>query len=390
MGFLNDVIAKKLTGFIVVRNLEIKKNNQNPIFGFIVQKVQYELKHMSDYTQKKLSTFCPGQRVISLHKSSSFMVISTDYFVWLHSVFGFEKTPDIYHALLFQQAHYLRSHIESKLQTRKDLKELIKNEKDQEKKQVYEIRAELIKLMLNSCYGFTLCNLTSSKFKCFKNLQIVPSNTCKKRSHKLKSCIQLSEHVFLAEYKTQLHQPFETMLGQVGSSILFHSKIILLKRLYYLLKFLNPTKAQLLYMDTDSAHFLVHHKSFKDNVDKNLQSEFCSLFDKHFETGNKVSGIWVEEGFFNSGQYIGEKSYVLYKNDTTLSHMKGLNTFFQNTFCAQNIDPKIQTHISYNIFYKSPDFAIYKTYMNKNVFSNYIPIKRYFVCATGSLPLKIT
>jgi hypothetical protein len=39
--------------------------------------------------------------------------------------------------------------------------------------------------------------------------------------------------------------------------------------------------------------------------------------------------------------------------------------------------------------HKSPDFAIYKTYMNKNLFSNYIPIKRYFVYAAGSLPLKI-
>jgi hypothetical protein len=28
--------------------------------------------------------------------------------------------------------------------------------------------------------------------------------------------------------------------------------------------------------------------------------------------------------------------------------------------------------------------------MNKNLFSNYVPIKRYFVHAAGSLPLKIT
>jgi hypothetical protein len=48
------------------------------------------------------------------------MVISTDYFVKLHNMFGFEETPDIYHALLFQQAHYLRLHIKSKLQERKN------------------------------------------------------------------------------------------------------------------------------------------------------------------------------------------------------------------------------------------------------------------------------
>jgi hypothetical protein len=387
-GFLKDILAKKLTGLIVVKDLEIKKDNQNPCFGFIIQKAQYSTKHLSEYTQKQLSRFSPGPKVISLHKSSSFMVLSTDYFVWLHKMFGFEQTPDIYHALLFQQAHYLRPHIELKLQTRKDLKEKIKIEIDPEKKQIYEIQAELIKLMLNSCYGFTLCNLTSSKFKTFKNLKRSPQHAIRKQ--KIVSCVQLSDRVFLAEYRrTQLQNPFETMLGHVGCSILFHSKIILLKRLNYLLSLLNPTKAQLLYMDTDSAHFLVKHKRFEDNVDENLKEIFLSLFDKHFETGNKISGIWVVEGFFNSGTYIGEKSYVLSNENNTLSHMKGLNSMFQHKFVTEKINPYEKPNISYNIMHKSPDFAIYKTYMNKNLFSNYIPIKRYFVYAAGSLPLKI-
>ncbi len=153
------------------------------------------------------------------------MVISTDYFIWLHNKFGFEKPPDIYHALLFQQAHYLRQHINFKLEVRNQLKKEIKNEKNLERKQILEIKVELIKLMLNSCYGFTLCNLTSSKFKTFKNLKNRPK--MKNQKNKIQSCVQLSENVFLAEYKTsQIQNPFETMLGHVGCSILFHSKII--------------------------------------------------------------------------------------------------------------------------------------------------------------------
>jgi hypothetical protein len=384
---LENILAKKLTGLIVVKDLEIKKENQNPCFGFIIQRAQYDTKHLSEYTQNQLTRFNPGQKVVSLHKSSSFMVISTDYFVWLYEMFGFEKTPDIYHALLFQQAHYLR-HVEKKLEKRKKLKEAIKNEKDPDKKQIYEIQAELIKLMLNSCYGFTLCNLTSSKFKRFENLQRSPKD--KHRKQKIASCVQLSDGVFLAEYKTsQLQSPFETMLGHVGCSILFHSKIIFGKRLNFLLKFFNPTKAQLLYMDTDSAHFLLKHERFEDNVDENLKEEFCSLFNKHFENGDKLSGIWVEEGFFKSGTYIGEKSYVLSNENNTLSHMKGLNSMFQNKFVTEKINPIEKPFISYHIMQKSPDFAIYKTFMNKNLFSNYIPIKRYFVYAAGSLPLRI-
>ena len=387
-GFLHDILRKKLTGLIVVKNLEIKKDNQSPLFGFIIQKAQYNFKNLSPYTQERLSKFHDGPKVVSLHKNSGFMVISTDYFVQLHNMFGFEKTPDIYHALLFQQASYLRHPIESKLETRRLLKNQIKAETDPEKRLVYEIKAELIKLMLNSCYGFTLCNLTSSKFKTFKNLKTIPEH--KKRREKLKSCVQLSPGVFLGEYeKSQIQSPFESMLGHVGCTILFFSKIILLKRLYFLLHFLDPTEAQLLYMDTDSAHFLVKHRKFEDNVDPQLREEFLSLYDKHFETGQKVSGIWVEEGFFTSGQYIGEKSYVLSSGDKTLSHMKGLNNMFQAKFVSENINLEEQTCISYNNMQKSSDFAIYKTYMSKDLFKNYIPIKRYFVCATGSLPLKI-
>jgi hypothetical protein len=388
-GFLHAILSKKLTGLLVVKNLEIKKNNQSPLFGFIIQKAQYEFKHLSPYTQELLSKFHDGQKVVSLHRNSGYMVISTDYFVMLNNMFGFEKTPDIYHALLFQQAPYLRQSIESKLEARRDLKNKLKTEINQEKKLVYEIKAELIKLMLNSCYGFTLCNLTSSKFKTFKNMKTIPAH--KKKREKLKSCVQLSHGVFLGEYaKSQLPNPFETMLGHVGCTILFQSKIILLKRLYFLLHFLNPTEAQLLYMDTDSAHFLVKHRKFEDNVDDNLKKSFISLFDKHFESGPKISGIWVEEGFFTSGQYIGEKSYVLSNSEKTLTHMKGLNTVFQNKFVEESINLEKQTCISYNIMEKSSDFAIYKTYMNKNLFKNYIPLKRYFVCANGSLPLKIS
>jgi hypothetical protein len=389
LSFLNKIFNKSLTGFVVVRNLEIKKNQQNPIFGFLIQKVEYNLKKLSPYTQSILKHFVSNSRVVSLHKTDEFMVISTDYLCWLQSVFGFENTPDIYHAILFKMDYYLRNAIETKLKMRKEIKEHIKNELDTEKKQVLEIQAELIKLLLNSCYGFTLCNVTSTKFKSFRNAWSLPKH--KNRLAKLKTVFQLDKKVFLNEYRLNIPDPFETMLGHVGSSILFSSKIILLKRLYFLLKYLNPTQAQLLYMDTDSAHFLLKYPQFIDNVDTNLQNEFNSLVDKHFESGIKISGIWVKEGFFTKGTYIGEKCYLLYDSlkNTHLTHMKGLNSYFQQQFITQNIDIKQLPNISYNLFYKAPDYTIYKSSNNKDIFSNYIPIKRYFISPTGSLPLKL-
>ena len=149
-----------------------------------------------------------------------------------------------------------------------------------------------------------------------------------------------------------------------------------------------PTHAQLLYMDTDSAHFLLKHKQFIDNVSPMLQASFLKDEHKHFETGPKISGIWVHEGFFECGEYIGEKSYRLYNltDEDYLTHMKGLNKQFQQQYHTQNISKLQYPIISYNYFQKSPEFVIFKTFISKNIFSSYIPIKRCFLTNVGSIP----
>ncbi len=87
------------------------------------------------------------------------------------------------------------------------------------KKQVFEIQFELIKLVLNSCYGFTLCNITSNKFKMLENRRNIPTNI--KSKNQIKSCIQLGDKMFLAELNKQVKEPFQTLLGHVGCYIYF-------------------------------------------------------------------------------------------------------------------------------------------------------------------------
>jgi hypothetical protein len=243
--------------------------------------------------------------------------------------------------------------------------------------------------MLNSCYGFTLCNISSEKFKSFENRRLFPVK--KKNREKFKSIYKFEDKVYLVQKKKKIQESFSTLLGHVGCYILFHSKIILLKRLNFVIQFLNPTLAQLLYMDTDSAHFLVKHKQLKDNVDADIRFIFEALFKKHFETGNKISGIWVEEGFYECAEYIAEKCYRLYniKNTKYLTHMKGLNANFQKEYHEKNIDRKHTPYLAFNQFFKSSDFVIFKTHMSKNIFNNYVPNKRYFVSPTGSMPLRM-
>jgi hypothetical protein len=69
--------------------------------------------------------------------------------------------------------------------------------------------------------------------------------------------------------------------------------------------------------------------------------------------------------------------------------MKGLNQYFQHQFVHNNIDPQKTPVINYNIFQKSNDSLIFKTFVSKNLFQTYVPSKRFFVTASGSIPLKI-
>ena len=382
-SFLEAIYAKKLTGLLVVKNLNLQK--KNPIFGFIIQKIEYGLKNLSPYTAEQVTRCRTSKRVVGVNKAHNFMVISSEYLLWLKNTFGFEKDPEIYHALFFKTAPYLKASLEAKLEIRKNLKELIKNEQDPVQKQNLEVKAELLKLMLNSCYGYTLCNLSGLKFKSFQNRRTLP------KAEKSVTCYQFAKNIYLVQTpRVGLTAEFQTLLGHVGAYILFNSKIILLKRLYFLLKYLNPRYAQLAYMDTDSAHFIIKHKTFEENVDDHLRQEFLSLYNKHFETGSKLSGIWVEEGFFTNAEYLAEKCYRLYNNNDNvyLTHMKGLNQHFQQEYHLKNINPKETPYLSYNLFFKSPDFVIFKQHIKKKMFLDFVPNKRYFVSAAASFPLK--
>ena len=78
-----------------------------------------------------------------------------------------------------------------------------------------------------------------------------------------------------------------------------------------------------------------------------------------------MSGKWVEEGFYEYGEFLAEKCYKLYNksDDKYITFIKGLNATFQKEYHESNIDPKKFPFLAYNIFFKSPDFLILETHM---------------------------
>jgi len=93
-----------------------------------------------------------------------------------------------------------------------------------------------------------------------------------RKNKKIKSCLEMEKNIFFLLKLQKKHEAsFPTLLGHVGCYILFNRKIIPLKRLYFLLKFLDQKLTQLLYMDTDSAHFVVKHKILQENVSHHLK-----------------------------------------------------------------------------------------------------------------------
>ena len=68
--------------------------------------------------------------------------------------------------------------------------------------------------MLNSCYGFTLCNISSEKFKTYENRRCFPK-TLKKRN-KFKSVYKFEDKVYLVQKKKKIQESFYKVLPTIS------------------------------------------------------------------------------------------------------------------------------------------------------------------------------
>ena len=130
-----------------------------------------------------------------------------------------------------------------------------------------------LKLLANAMYGFTMMEMPNY----FKYTYALEENL--RHHHKIdQSKINLLSVVkakksgkpsFLYQLKYKLTDSLISNTLQVGATILGNSRVIFYDHIYKLLSFLNPRKAELCYMDTDSVFFFVSH----DELDKCVKED---------------------------------------------------------------------------------------------------------------------
>lgn len=155
--------------------------------------------------------------------------------------------------------------MESYLKRRQSIKVEIDQTTDSKKLISLQIQASLIKLLINSVYGYCLLDESSNKYRTYR---IIQTNNYKKSLNKYKpyaECILNSNYVIAECLSESKINGFDTkrMLPEYGTLILQSSKVILLKSLYFILSHLCPTKIQLLYCDTDSIHLAMSEKTLR-------------------------------------------------------------------------------------------------------------------------------
>lgn len=123
--------------------MELCQSSRNPHMGFCVQRTDRLGTSEKLTPDKGASGIIGGNTFIGIH------VLHTSYLKFLQSSFGFRDNPIILHAIFYRHAPYLRQEVLGFLTLRQELKR--QGTLDS------LARANFLKLVLNSIYGYCLC-----------------------------------------------------------------------------------------------------------------------------------------------------------------------------------------------------------------------------------------
>lgn len=213
----------------------------------------------------------------------------------------------IAHVLLYRHKMYLTEWIRGFLQSRHELPNnngLASNTK---------------KLVINSVYGFyglEACNFPVTK--------IVNETTLGKKYKKVLNSGEFVQLTLLGAvgknpellYALTVEKPNAPIynVNQIAACILGQSRKVFFELIYKLLTFLDPGKAEICYIDTDSCVFACNTENLRDSVRPDLLKRFDEEKDSIFEILNsetEQSGKFKVEGVFREAYFRNLKTYFL-------------------------------------------------------------------------------
>ena len=331
------ILNKSVSGFVVIKDLSIDPSNRHPGFGFCIQKARVNAAMLSQQTKEQArylgqkNNFYDHSVVLGLHEYKGFHCVSTHFLTFLNDTFVINTNSfKVVHFIQVKFAPYLKPYIHPILIKRDEMKKQLKSLKNNlpaSLNVVDQLRLEVgifkAKIFVNACYGAFLTNINNYQEVLFQSLQTLAGHS-KKRTGLVTRLRRNGQRIVktlpVGLMNNQLIMGVVVNVSaseynkrSVGTSILWNSKIIFLKQIYFLLSHLDVERAEITYCDTDSVHLLVQQPVLMNNItDKKSLESFSKNAYKYLSGFSKspVYGVLEEEGFCTAITYKCEKVYA--------------------------------------------------------------------------------
>ena len=302
---------------MVTQNILKKENESNEEFEQKLKKATdslllNRLKHPISYTRKSFKID---------------QCLPVKYFKWLvknRNLSGVE----ILHYVHYELRDYAYDFIYSLLQMRHEINQKFKETGEKDTLSSYNL-----KLLANAMYGFTMVEI-SNYFKFTYALEDSIRRYPKVDQTKINLLSIVKDQKsgkqsFLYQLKYQLSDHMISNTLQVGATILGNSRVIFYDHIYKLLTFLDPRKAELCYLDTDSVFFFIAHEDLNKCLKHDQINNFKTQYDKIFVDPNspysQASKLKME-GYYQTAFFKCVKNYILVpfaENDQSVVKSKG-------------------------------------------------------------------
>ena len=315
---------------MVRQNIIKKENESNEEYEVKLDKaahslLQNRLKQPISYTRKSFKND---------------QCLPVKYFKWLVKNRNLSAI-EVLHYIHYESRDYAYDFIHSLLQKRHDI-----NQKFKITGEIDTLGSYNLKLLANSMYGFTMMEMPNY-FKYTYALEDSirrhpPVDSTKINLLSVVKDKKSGRASLLYQLKYQLTDSMISNTLQVGATILGNSRVIFYDHIYKLLSFLDPRKAELCYLDTDSVFFFIAHdkldKCVKNDQMSNYKMEYDKIFVDPKSHCSQASKLKME-GYYQSAFFKCVKNYILVpfeEKDPPVVKSKGIPKIIRDQMAADN------------------------------------------------------